>query len=262
MVNDRMVVVCKEDEGDGGDAKLLDGGRLEAKSIGRVQDGAKGVAAHGFLPCALFHVKRLGDDAEGVLVFVLISDASELPQEVIATGHPCSPKDDEGVGFRRVGPQLCACTVGTSESDIRNLLPDGTALRLCDLGLEVEKVMVVRVVGLKSAEKFGEFLVADRFFLHEVAVEEVDGDRRLGVVYDVFPGCGGNGGWTQTIGVCTELVEGFVGVVSADGVATEVVGRGLIGEVVTRTDEDDLFHAVGEYKIIGGELVYLTSIEE
>lgn len=104
MVDDRVVAVGEQDEGDGGDAEFLDGGRLEIEPVGGVEDGTEGVAAHGFLPSALFYVERQGDDAELVLLFVLVGGASEFPQEVIASGHPCGPESYEGVRFGRIVP--------------------------------------------------------------------------------------------------------------------------------------------------------------
>lgn len=113
MVDDRVVTVGEQDEGDGGDAEFLDGGRLEVESVGGVEDGTEGVAAHGFLPSALFYVEGQGNNAEFVLFLVLVGGASEFPQEVVTSWHPCGPKGYEGVGFRRFCPQRGVSAIGT-----------------------------------------------------------------------------------------------------------------------------------------------------
>lgn len=118
------------------------------------------------------------------------------------------------------------------------------------------------MVGFENFEELVEFLGADGLFLHEVAVEEIDGDGGFGMVDDVGTSLGCACCGTEAVGVGVELGEGFVGFVAADGIVAEVVGSSFIGEVVARTDEDDLFHAVGEDEVVRGELVGLAPIEE
>ena len=262
MVDDGVVLVGEEDERDGGDAKPLDIGRLETESVGGVEDVAKGVASNGLLPGALFHVEGLGDDAELAFVFVLVGNASEFPQEVVATGHPCGPKGDEGVGFGRFVPQLDVGAIGTGEGEVGEFISDGAVLGLGDLCLKVEQVVVVGMVWLKDFKELVEFLGADGLFLHEVAVEEIDGDGRFWMIDDVGACLCRESRGAEVIGVGTELGEFVVGLVAFDGVATQVVGSGFIGEVVAWADKDDLFHAVGEDEVVGGELVGLAPIEK
>lgn len=118
------------------------------------------------------------------------------------------------------------------------------------------------MVGLEDFEELVEFLGADGLFLYEVAVEEIDGDGGFGMVDDVGTSLGSEGCRAEAVGVGMELGEGFVRIVTADGIVAEVVGCGFIGKVIARTDEDDLFHAVGEDKVVGDELAGLAPIEE